>query len=328
MSKKYELVDPIDFNIGRREPIKLYRVRALRELLLPHSLFDGVRCRERQVVKVGELGGYIQSEDNLSHDDNCWVDEEAHVIGNARIYDDVYVHGNSLVNHHADIRDKCRIAGYSQVSVEAKLRGNVVTYGHSCIGDHALVEGNVSVGDGASIIGYATVRGDVRISDYSGVSDYARLDGSISLSDHSEVIGHSTVFGNVILQDHARVAFDAHVEYHSSNEKGSEPALFLCSGVRIGSRANIRSLHDFIVIGPLGSRYGFTTFYLSETSVVMVYCGCCNLPMSEFLLRVDNQYPSRTTDEPSSFGYGDKYREACKYAGKVLMRHHGVTFTQ
>ena len=26
-------------------------------------------------VKAGDLGGYIQSEDNLSHEGDCWVDE-------------------------------------------------------------------------------------------------------------------------------------------------------------------------------------------------------------------------------------------------------------
>ena len=36
-------------------------------------------------VKKGNLGGWIESEDNLSHDGNCWVFDEAGVYGNARV---------------------------------------------------------------------------------------------------------------------------------------------------------------------------------------------------------------------------------------------------
>ena len=37
-------------------------------------------------VKAGELGGWIESERNLSHEGNCWVSEDARVSGNAWVY--------------------------------------------------------------------------------------------------------------------------------------------------------------------------------------------------------------------------------------------------
>ena len=64
MNKKYELVldDTIEL-FGR----KLFRIRA--------KISFGV-------VKEGELGGYIESEKNLSHSGNAWVSGDARVCGN------------------------------------------------------------------------------------------------------------------------------------------------------------------------------------------------------------------------------------------------------
>lgn len=48
-------------------------------------------------VKAGDLGGYIQSERNLSHEGNAWV------YGNARVF------GNALVFGKARVRDDEKI---------------------------------------------------------------------------------------------------------------------------------------------------------------------------------------------------------------------------
>ncbi|HEM5313507.1 TPA: polymer-forming cytoskeletal protein, partial [Streptococcus suis] len=65
MTKKYELVldDTISF-----WGWKLFRIRAL-------ISFGS--------VEAGDLGGYIEKEDNLSHDGNAWVYGDAKVWGNA-----------------------------------------------------------------------------------------------------------------------------------------------------------------------------------------------------------------------------------------------------
>lgn len=57
----------------------VYRIRALRDF---RSL-----CGD---IKAGDIGGYIESEDNLSHEGNCWIEEgkvagDSRIIGNASI---------------------------------------------------------------------------------------------------------------------------------------------------------------------------------------------------------------------------------------------------
>lgn len=58
--KKYELTNKI-IKHGEKT---LYQIRALKDF---------------EDVNTGDLGGYIESERNLSHEGNCWVYENAKV---------------------------------------------------------------------------------------------------------------------------------------------------------------------------------------------------------------------------------------------------------
>ena len=85
--KKYEFVegDTIQHN-GRT----LRRIRAIVAIGLS--------------VASGELGGYIESEANLSQvSGNAWVSGNAQVSGNARVYGDAQVSGNAWVENNQSI---------------------------------------------------------------------------------------------------------------------------------------------------------------------------------------------------------------------------------
>lgn len=51
-------------------------------------------------VKAGDKGGWIEKEDNISQDGDCWVYDDARVYGNA------CVRGNARVYGNADIKSK------------------------------------------------------------------------------------------------------------------------------------------------------------------------------------------------------------------------------
>ena len=70
--KKYKLTDETTDVLG----ITLHRVKALKD-------FDD--------VKKGELGGYVESERNLSQAGNCWV------YGNAKVCDNAKVCGDAMI---------------------------------------------------------------------------------------------------------------------------------------------------------------------------------------------------------------------------------------
>ena len=86
MEKKYRLLEDDIITVGGRT---LYRIEALRD-------FAG--------VKKGYKGGYVESEDNLSHEGNCWVFGNALVCDNARVYGNAWVYGNALLYGKAEIR--------------------------------------------------------------------------------------------------------------------------------------------------------------------------------------------------------------------------------
>ena len=54
-------------------------------------------------VEKGELGGYVEKEENLSHSGNAWVYDDARVSGNAWVYDDARVYGNAWVSGNAEV---------------------------------------------------------------------------------------------------------------------------------------------------------------------------------------------------------------------------------
>ena len=68
--KKFELTAEFVTNVFGK---KLFRIKAL-------VAFGD--------VEKGELGGFIEKEDNLSHDDNAWVYGNAWVSGNAQVFGD------------------------------------------------------------------------------------------------------------------------------------------------------------------------------------------------------------------------------------------------
>src|SRR6056300_436365 len=68
-------------------------------------------------VKKGDLGGYIESEENLSHDGDAWV------YGNAWVYGDAWVYGNARVSDNALVYEDAWVYG------NAKVYGNAEVYG-------------------------------------------------------------------------------------------------------------------------------------------------------------------------------------------------------
>lgn len=81
-------------------------------------------------VVEGDLGGWIEKEENLSQQGSCWVYDEARVCENARVYDNAKVLGDAWV------------FGNAKVYGDAKVHTNCWVY------DDVRVGGNAEVCDG------------------------------------------------------------------------------------------------------------------------------------------------------------------------------------
>ena len=99
MDKKYKLI---------KSDIKgLYRVKALKDF---------------GDVKKGDIGGYVQSEDNLSHEGYCWIYDNAKIYGNARIYGDSQVLDYAVIDGNARIYGDSQIWNYAVIDGDAEIK--------------------------------------------------------------------------------------------------------------------------------------------------------------------------------------------------------------
>ncbi len=91
------------------------------------------------VVK-GELGGYIEKEENLSQVyGNAWVYGNARVYGNAQVYGDAQVSGDARVYGNARVSGDAWVYGNAQVYGDARVSGNAQVYGNARVSGDAWV---------------------------------------------------------------------------------------------------------------------------------------------------------------------------------------------
>ena len=90
MTEKYKLTERYIKRLG----VKLFQIQAL-------VAFG--------TVVAGELGGYIQSEECLSHYGNAWVYGDARVSGDAHVSGDAQVYGNARVSGDAQVYGNARV---------------------------------------------------------------------------------------------------------------------------------------------------------------------------------------------------------------------------
>lgn len=76
-----------------------------------------------QRISNKELGGYIESEANLSQEGTSWVFENAVVFGNAKVYGNAWVSGDAWVSENAQVYEEARVYGNAQVSGNARVSG-------------------------------------------------------------------------------------------------------------------------------------------------------------------------------------------------------------
>ena len=99
MGRKYILTDET-FEISG---CTLHRIKAVRDF--------GNVCE-------GELGGFIQSENNLSHEGDAWVYHNAKVYGEAIVYDDAVVYDDARVHGDARVYNNAAVFGNAEGRID------------------------------------------------------------------------------------------------------------------------------------------------------------------------------------------------------------------
>ena len=150
MEKKYELTDETKRYDGRT----FHRIRALKD-------FGN--------VKKDDLGGWIESEINLSQEGNCWVADNAMLSGNAKVSDEAELYGEAEVSGNAIVYGKAKVHGEAKVFGDAKIWGEAKVSGDARVLGHTMVYDNVLVNEYAHVFDDAKVSGNVEIDGISEI---------------------------------------------------------------------------------------------------------------------------------------------------------------
>lgn len=82
MEKKFILTDKFVINSFG---VKLFQIKCTKSF---------------KYAKEGDLGGYVEKDENLDQESNAWVSGNARVSGNAEVYGNAWVYGNAEIDNN------------------------------------------------------------------------------------------------------------------------------------------------------------------------------------------------------------------------------------
>lgn len=150
MEKKYEILKDQSITLNGHT---LYRIKLLKQI---------------SNMPPGVLGGFIESEDNLSHEGNCWVAENAAVYDNSKVMESALVGGNARIYGNSIIHEDCLIVGSPRI-INSEIRGNSRVAGEAVINDSSLY--NCASVMGNAELFYARIYGLSSVKDFATVTN-------------------------------------------------------------------------------------------------------------------------------------------------------------
>ena len=145
MNNKFELTSKMKrFKTTDGRIIALYRICALKTFHIV-KLINGERTIT--TIKKGSIGGWVEKEANLDQRHGAWIDDNAVVVGEARVTDDAWVGDHAIVQDRAHVSGCAKIGGYSRISDSVKVSDTVVVHGHTKLNDQVKVGGDTHLCD-------------------------------------------------------------------------------------------------------------------------------------------------------------------------------------
>lgn len=182
--RKFELTTKSIDWLGK----KLFRIRAL-------TTFGD--------IQAGDEGGYLEKEENLSHDGDAWIYDNAKVFdnvtisGNAQVRDNVTISGNVQVRDNVTIRDNAQVFGNAMIRDSAEVSNKAVVHGEAEVRDNAKIYDNAWVHNNTKVCGRAKVHGKAE------VCDNAKVCGNTIVHDEAVIYGNAWIDDNAIIHSNA-----------------------------------------------------------------------------------------------------------------------------
>jgi predicted acyltransferase (DUF342 family) len=179
--KKYELTDAIK---TLENGVVLHQIMALRSI--PGTF-----------TSIGGLGGWVESESNLSQDGDAWVTERACVYGAARVRHDAMITDDAEVSGDTQVCERARISDFAKVSgIHILIRGN------ARIEDHVVINGlHVSCGGHAILADHVVVLGELTMDDNTRLRKNVKVTstGKLTMLNQTRLSGTTEITGDLTI---------------------------------------------------------------------------------------------------------------------------------
>lgn len=187
-------------------------------------------------VKKDSLGGFIEKEENLSQEGNCWIrsaignlELDTKVYGEAKIYDNAIIDSCSIIGGNAKIHNNAEICGFNYIL------GNAHIYNEAIIKDHCWIDGNCQIYGNAIIQDDSVIGDNVQIYENAIIGDHAHIDGEVKIKGLSKVSGHAHIYGKSTVSGKCWISGKAKVH-----------DIIIDSACTINDDAEIGNLKDFM----------------------------------------------------------------------------------
>lgn len=174
--------------------------------------FNGHILQRIRRIKDGKMGGWIDSEDNLSHFGSCWIADNAKVYGNAKVTENAQISGEAqifmrvTISGYAEVTGHAHIDGNVTISDKARISGNAHIGGMCTICDQAIIGGNAQIiGSNVKIQNHAKIYDNATISGYAIIKDFAKIYGNAEVSMYAKVGKNAQVYDNAIIRENAKI---------------------------------------------------------------------------------------------------------------------------
>ncbi len=188
MEKKYELTDETMEYKG-------------------HTLHRIIYVKNTGAIRKGMLGGFVESEDNLSHEGNCWIGENAMVFGKAKVIESAYVGDRAII--YGD--DKAPlISGHVVIFSDTEIYGDVKISGTCSIFGKSIIKtlqgGNINISEYVTMKNAnLTTAKSITITDSVGIADSFLIDDIVIVNDivikNSMVVGPIEISKSVVINN-------------------------------------------------------------------------------------------------------------------------------
>lgn len=173
-------------------------------------------------VKKYDIGGFVESINNLDESIPVWVDHSARVFDDAKLLENSYMRNNALLYGsakaiHSELANHCRVSGNSIVKDShildlSEVKDNAIIT-NSILKNNCKVYKNANISNSTLLVA-ATAHGDCQINN-SKIKDICEIRGTAIVSGctySGRVIRESGEFNNEVVERDLKLTYHEEVD--------------------------------------------------------------------------------------------------------------------